>query len=260
MKELIIISDFTIRFYQILNILSQSISTPLIELSKDTSIPMISVFLLGVLGSTAPCQITTNLGAVGYLSKDPNDKKKIIDNTLWYIAGKLVMFLLYGILIAVFNIQLQQASIPVFKFTRKFIGPLVILIGLYILGVIHLRGSLGNSLSYRIEKYLNNNNKFNSSFILGVVFSLAFCPTLFWLFFGLAVPISIKASGGFLLPVIFAVGTTIPMLIIIFLLLLGKSDGKSSVKLVRKLQNFLRILGGLILLVIGFIDTLIYWF
>jgi cytochrome c biogenesis protein CcdA len=69
-----------------------------------------------------------------------------------------------------------------------------------------------------------------------------------------------KASAGFLYPVIFALGTTIPMLIIIILLVLGKSNTKSSVKLIRKLQKSLKIIGGSILLVVGIIDTLIYWF
>lgn len=218
---------------------------------------MLSVFLLGILGSTAPCQITTNLGAIGYLSKESTNKKKIIKNTIWYITGKLLVFLLYGVLIKVFNTKLQQVSMPIFQFIRKLVGPLVILIGLYIVGIINLKGSLGNSLSTKIEEHIRKNNKFNSSFILGIVFSLAFCPTLFWLFFGLVVPISLKSTAGFLLPVIFAVGTAIPMLIIILLLLLG--NGKSSVKLIRKLQNFLRILGGIILFAIGVIDTLIYW-
>ncbi|WP_189910954.1 sulfite exporter TauE/SafE family protein [Clostridium cochlearium] len=215
---------------------------------------------MGILGSTAPCQITTNLGAIGYLSRESTNKRKIIINTIWYITGKLLVFLSYGLLILVFNINIQQASIPLFEFMRKLTGPLVILIGLYILGLVKLKASIGISLSSKIESYINKQGKFNSSFLLGIIFSLAFCPTLFWLFFGLTIPISIKAPMGFLFPIIFALGTLVPMLMIIFLLSLGKTNINSSIKLLRKFQKSLRPLGGLALTIIGFIDTLIYWF
>lgn len=59
------IQNLYIKFYEILNLLNQFISNPIINLSKDIQIPIVSVFLLGILGSTSPCQVTTNLGTIG---------------------------------------------------------------------------------------------------------------------------------------------------------------------------------------------------
>jgi cytochrome c-type biogenesis protein len=49
------------------------------------------------------------------------------------------------------------------------------------------------------------------------------------------------------------------MLIVVSLVTMGRTDTKSSIKSLRKSQKFIRILGGSVLLVIGLVDTLIYW-
>jgi cytochrome c-type biogenesis protein len=53
--------------------------------------------------------------------------------------------------------------------------------------------------------------------------------------------------------------TAIPMLIVVSLVTMGRTDTKSSIKSLRKSQKFIRILGGSVLLVVGLVDTLIYW-
>ncbi|WP_271714834.1 urease accessory protein UreH domain-containing protein [Anaeromicropila herbilytica] len=115
-------------------------------LSKSINIPILEVFLLGILGSTAPCQITTNLGAIGYMAKEGSVRKDLIKNMTLYSIGKIAIFLLYGLLITVFHIKLQNVSIPLFSVVRKFMGILVILIGLCIIGVINLKGSIGSNV------------------------------------------------------------------------------------------------------------------
>ena len=98
----------------------------------------------------------------------------------------------------------------------------------------------------------------NSSFIIGLVFSLAFCPTLFWLFFGIVIPLSFKSSLGIIYPVIFALGTLIPMMLL--LILVGKVNIRPNIKHYNKIQKIIRYFGGFLLIVSGLIDSLIYWF
>ncbi|MFW2488072.1 hypothetical protein ACN077_05770 [Clostridium chromiireducens] len=63
--------------------------------SRNSTIPFLGVFLIGILGSTAPCQLTTNLGAIGYITKESANSKKLFKNALWYTLGKLMVFLFY---------------------------------------------------------------------------------------------------------------------------------------------------------------------
>lgn len=236
------------------------VSEPLMNLSKAVHIPILAVFLIGVLGSTAPCQITTNLGAIGFIAKEGADRKDLLRNAIWYSLGKLAVFLFYGILITLFNIELQKVSIPIFSVVRKFMGIFVILIGLYILGVINLKGSVGNTLAKNSEAYIKKYPRLHPSFKMGVLFSLAFCPTLFWLFFGLVVPLSTKSTLGVIFPVFFALGTLIPLAAVVLAIYFGKSKTAVDVKSVKKYQKFFRIVGGIVLVVLGVLDSIIYWF
>ena len=243
-----------------MGILNRFLSDPIMSFSRNSTIPMLGVFLIGILGSTAPCQLTTNLGAIGFITKDSTSSKKLFKNTLWYSFGKLTIFLFYGILIILFKFNIQNSSIPFFSLFRKFMGPAIVIIGFYILGVLNLKGSIGNSLIANVGNFTHKFKIFNSSFIMGLIFSLAFCPTLFWLFFGIIVPLSFKSYFGILYPPIFALGTLMPMVLMLLLIFIGKTNLKSNIKLFNKVQKNIKLLGGLLLVIFGLLDSLIYWF
>lgn len=228
--------------------------------SRNSTIPMLGVFLIGILGSTAPCQLTTNLGAIGFITKESASNKKLLKNTLWYSLGKLTIFLFYGILIILFKFNIQSSSIPFFSLFRKLMGPAIVIIGFYILGVLNLKGSIGNSLIANVENFTHKFKIFNSSFIMGLIFSLAFCPTLFWLFFGIIVPLSFKSYFGIIYPPIFALGTLMPMVLMLLVIFIGKTNLKSNIKLYNKIHKIIKLLGGFLLVIFGLIDILIYWF
>lgn len=249
-----------LQFYNILNSISQFISAPILGLRNHTDIAILIPLLIGIVGSTAPCQLTTNLGAVGYISGKGIQKGTTLKNLLWYAAGKLVVYFIYGILAMLIGSQLQQSSIPLFSLIRKFTGPVVVLIGLYLIGMINLRGNLGESMLLRQNAFTDKFKILNPSFALGLVFSLAFCPTLFWLFFGIVIPMSIESSIGIVYPSLFAVGTLIPLVLLVLFLRIGKEAVSKHTKSFQKLQKVIRVASGVLLILFGIVDTIIYWF
>ena len=95
------------------------------------------------------------------------------------------------------------------------------------------------------------------SFLLGVLFALAFCPFSGVLFFGMLIPLTFKFSDGLLIPSIFAFATGLPVIMFSFLLVYGVS--KMSVVL-NKLQTFekiTRILVAVIFILVGIYYTAI---
>lgn len=54
--------------------------------------------------------------------------------------------------------------------------------------------------------------------LLGVLFSLAFCPTSGVFYFGMLMPMSAAETGGYLLPVVFAIATGLPVIIVAWIL------------------------------------------
>lgn len=54
--------------------------------------------------------------------------------------------------------------------------------------------------------------------LLGMLFALAFCPYSGVLYFGMLVPMTISSASGLYLPVLFAIATGIPVIIVSWIL------------------------------------------
>lgn len=96
------------------------------------------------------------------------------------------------------------------------------------------------------------------SFLLGVSFSLGFCPTMFVLFFVTLMPVVLSASYGVVLPSLFALGTSVPLFIAIFLIWYFGAGG-AVMKKGRKLGWYMQKGSGVILIMLGVLDTITYW-
>lgn len=56
------------------------------------------------------------------------------------------------------------------------------------------------------------------AFLLGVLFAMAFCPSSGVFYFGMLIPMSVTATAGWLLPILFAVATALPVLVVAWIL------------------------------------------
>jgi sulfite exporter TauE/SafE len=171
------------------------------------------------------------------------DLKGAWKTALAYTAGKVMVYTLVGSLILGLGLQLDLAAIPVAVWARKALGPLMLLIGLYLLGAFRLNIRLGQRLSRWLEARMPREGT-QGAFALGLVFSLAFCPTLFWLFFGLLIPLALASQGGWFFPGTFAVGTALPLLGFTYVLSLGTTVAQRSMTRIKGLDRYLRRIAG----------------
>lgn len=131
----------------------------------------------------------------------------------------------------------------------------MIVIGLFMIGVLKFYKTLSfGSIPKRFQEKGNL-----GAFLMGVSFTLGFCPTMFSLFFVTLMPMATAVSYGAILPVIFAIGTSVPLLIAIFLIWYLDLGGKLIKKKGRKIGNAVQKLAGIILLILGVLDTITYW-
>ena len=98
-----------------------------------------------------------------------------------------------------------------------------------------------------------------ASFLLGVAFGLAFCPTLFVLFFGAMMSLALRSAQGVLFPAAFALGTTAPLLLLVGVALISSSAEERMRRGLRRANRPLRWLAGTILILLGLHDTIVYW-
>jgi cytochrome c-type biogenesis protein len=180
------------------------------SLYGNTSVPFWSALLLGLMTAISPCPLATNITAIGFISKDIENRKRVFLNGIYYTLGRAISYTTIGLL---FYFGASQFELSGFfqQWGEKFIGPLLVVIGLFMLGVIKLNIPGLSSLSQRMEK--KNSWGFWSSLLLGMLFALAFCPYSGVLYFGMLIPMTISSASGLYLPVVFAFATGLPVLL-----------------------------------------------
>lgn len=245
-------------WYATLSTLNAAVTEPLRQLDATIGLPLVSALLFGLLGATSPCQLTTNAGALAYAVRAGGARRSIAVNATAYLFGKVLVYTLVGVAVILAGRQLAQGTIPIVVVARRALGPLMILLGLYFLGLVPLRFPLGQGLTDWLEARARPGA--GGSFLLGIAFSFAFCPTLFLLFFGLTIPLALRSPVGVAYPAVFALGTTLPLLGFAVLLAAGAGARQGYLQGARRIDTWLRPAAGLVLILAGLNDTVIYWF
>lgn len=245
-------------WYLLLSQLSARLAQPIEAFTAQVNLPLASALLFGLLGSTAPCQLTTNLSALAYVSRDASNGGHPMRAAAAYTLGKVLTYTVVGGGAVFLGLGLNEVAIPVVVAVRKALGPLLILIGLGLLGLFRLRGGAGTGLAARLENRVRRPGTWGA-LLMGVVFSVAFCPTLFWLFFGLTIPLGLRSPGGWIFPGVFAIGTTLPLLTVGALLEAGLGRAETAVVRMHRLGTVVNQVAGVVFVLAGINDTLTYW-
>jgi cytochrome c-type biogenesis protein len=187
----------------------------LTSLLDSNTTPWISALLLGLMTAISPCPLATNITAIGFISKDIENRNRVFLNGLLYTLGRAVTYTSIAFIIYVGADQFRFSGFFQ-RYGEKFLGPLLIIIGIFMLGIIKINFPGLSKLTSRME----NKNSWNyiDAIILGVVFALAFCPYSGVLYFGMLVPMTVASASGLYLPIIFAIATGIPVIIFAWVL------------------------------------------
>lgn len=248
------------QYYFFLTQLVAPIRMPLSDLSYEIQIPILVALILGILGAFSPCQLSTNVAAFAFISRDIGETKRVTRSALAYVLGKVLVYSLVGGAVILLGLQLAQASIPIVVFTRKALGPVLILLGLLMLGIIKLSLPLFARLGENLKSHLGERRDARGSFLLGVAFSFAACPTLFVLFFGSLIPLAVAASlGGLTFPAIFAIGTTFPLMLFVALLAFGAQSVTPMVRKLRAADVWVSRIAAIIFILVGINEIVLYW-
>ena len=215
------------------------------QLIDNSQVPVITAFLLGLLTALSPCPLATNVTAVAYIARscmdgnenNGNARRRVLWSGILYTLGRTLAYTILGALL-IFIIRqgadtfgLQQV---ISEWGELILGPALVIIGLFMLfgDRLHLpKLSLTPSPSPKGEGSYKGNM---GSLLLGILFAMAFCPTSGLLYFGMLIPMSAEATAGYLLPLVFAIATALPVLVVAWVLAysmqsLGKVMGKISI-------------------------------
>lgn len=219
-------------------------------LIDDYNIPMLTAFLLGILSSISPCPLATNITAVAFISREIKTAKNTLLNGFVYTLGRGVSYTLLATLIY-FGFSAFQISRIFQGWGEKFLGPVLILIGLSMLGVFKFEFIKSGDKTEKTKIWLSRKGLIGS-FLLGMLFALAFCPYSGVLFFGVLIPLVLKSSEGLLLPPIFALGTGIPVILFSFLLAFSAQKIGKVFQIMQKMEKMMRYGVAITFLGVGF--------
>lgn len=241
--------------YQLLSDLSQALSDPFLSMVDESKeIPMLGAFILGLVGALAPCQLTGNMGAITFYGNRTIQTNKQWVEVFFFIFGKIFVFSALGFFVWLLGQELQMLLPEYFSIFRKLMGPLFIVMGLVLIGVFQLKWV--SRVSEKLPEFKGSGK--TGSFLMGAIFSISFCPTMFSLFFFGLMPLVLNSSYGAVLPPIFAIGTSVPLIVFLMIIYVLGVDG-ALMRRSKKIGQFIQKIAGLILLLIGIMDTITYW-
>ncbi len=224
---------------------------------ENSQYAALTAFILGLMTAISPCPLATNISAIGFISRDIENRRRVFMKGLIYTLGRAITYTGLG-LILYFGASKMHVSLLFQGWGEKLLGPFLILIGLFMLDFIKVKLPGFSGLTEKIGEH--SKRSYWGTLFLGMVFAMAFCPYSGVLYFAMLIPITISSVRGLYLPVIFAVATGLPVIIFAWLLAYAVGNvGKlyDRIKLFelwfRRVVAILFILVGIYYLVIFFV-------
>jgi len=183
----------------------------LTDLLENSTMPWLTAFLLGLMTAISPCPLATNITAVGFISRDIENRNRVFVNGLFYTFGRAITYTAIALLIFLGADQLKFGGFFQ-RYGEKIVGPLLIIIGLFMLDILKIKFPGLNKMTSEMQD--KKTWGYLDAVLLGLLFALAFCPYSGVLYFGMLVPLTVTSDSGLYLPIVFAIATGIPVIIL----------------------------------------------
>jgi cytochrome c-type biogenesis protein len=217
-----------------------------------------SALWLGILTSISPCPLATNIAAISFLGKRIDSSRHVFLSGLFYTLGRMITYLALGILAVAGLLSIPGLSHFLQKYMNRLLGPLLILVGMILLELIQLNVS-GSIAGERVRKRAGKGDIWGAG-LLGITFSLSFCPVSAALFFGSLIPLSVKHESHIVLPSLYGLGTGLPVVFFAVLMAMGARFVGKAFQGITRIERWVRYITGGIFIVVGIYYSLTYIF
>lgn len=210
---------------------------------------------LGILTAISPCPMATNIAAIGFLGRKVASPRAVLLSGLLYTIGRSLAYLGVGIA-AVWGLTSMPALSQFLQGgLNTILGPILILVGMLLTGLLELPWSLslaGDGLQERVS------SGWWWPLLLGMLFALSFCPVSAALFFGSLVPLAVKSGSSAAIPLVYGIATAVPVVVVAIIIAFSAGSlGRTYDAIQRFAWWAQRVTGGIFILV-GIYLSLIY--
>jgi cytochrome c biogenesis protein CcdA len=214
----------------------------------DFLVAAASALWLGILTSISPCPLATNIAAISYIGRRVESPRHVLVAGLLYTAGRVLAYLGLAFLLVTTALSAPQVSMFLQRYMHLVLGPVLVLVGMVLVGLIRLQFG-GRGVSAGLERRVHALGVWGA-LVLGVLFALAFCPTSAALFFG-SVVTAVRANSSVALPLIYGIGTALPVLAFAMLLALSAQSVGRAFNALSKVEWWARMITGWLIILVG---------
>lgn len=220
----------------------------LTNLLENSTMPWLSALALGLMTAISPCPLATNITAVGFISKDIEDRRRVFLNGVLYTLGRAISYTSIALIIYLGADQFKFSGF--FQlYGEKVLGPLLIVIGLFMLDILKIKFPGLSGLTSKMEN--KTSWGYWDAILLGMIFALTFCPYSGVLYFGMLVPMTVASASGLYLPLVFALATGIPVIILAWILAFSVGSLGSVYNKMKNFEIWFRRMIAILFIAIG---------
>ncbi len=213
-----------------------------------------AAFWLGILTSISPCPLTTNIAAVSYIGRRFTNIHSVLLSGILYTLGRMVAYLAVGILAVAGILSIPGMSHFLQRVMSLLVGPLLILVGMVLLGLISFTVS-GRGISDSLKNLIDRGNIAGAG-VLGFIFALSFCPVSAALFFGSLIPLAVTQNSRVILPLVYGLGTALPVLVFAVVIAMSARSVGALFGRLAVFEHWARRITGIVFIAAGFWLTL----
>ena len=218
---------------------------------EGSEVPVLTAFLLGLLTAVSPCPLATNITAIGFISKDIESKNRTFLLGILYTIGRMVAYSLLGALL----IWMLRRGFDTFDLQSKVSqwGEMLLSPVLIVMGLVMLFGDRLPLSGFGLNASEKSGRLRGAwgSLLLGILFAMAFCPTSGMFYFGMLVPMSASATGGYALPAVYALATGLPVVIVAWIIAYSIGNIAGFYKKMQVFQKWLNRMVAVLFIIVG---------
>lgn len=209
---------------------------------------------LGLMTALSPCPLAANIAAISFIGKDVENRRRVLVAGLLYSLGRSLTYVLVAAVLIWGLVATGALSRSLQRSGAAFLGPVLILIGLVLLGWIGSHWSLQTG-SNKLRQRLAKSGVFGP-FVLGFFFALSFCPVSAGLYFGGLIPLATQQASPILLPALFGFGTALPVILFAQLIAFAAHRVGKAYDNLRRVERVVQVVCGTGLIIAGLHYTL----
>ena len=218
---------------------------------EGSEVPVLTAFLLGLLTAVSPCPLATNITAIGFISKDIESKDRTFLLGILYTIGRMVAYSLLGALL----IWMLRRGFDTFDLQSKVSqwGEMLLSPVLIVMGLVMLFGDRLPLSGFGLNASEKSGRLRGAwgSLLLGILFAMAFCPTSGIFYFGMLIPMSASATGGYALPAVYALATGLPVVIVAWIIAYSIGNIAGFYKKMQVFQKWLNRMVAVLFIIVG---------